>query len=174
MRCVAAAVFFVASLPGALVSFAEEMPHITGQTLVNKQIDFPSACAGSACIIVIGFSHGSRSQVKAWTDRANTDLHNGPTVAVYSMAVLEDAPRLVRGMAVHGIKSGIPDGQRDHFAVVYQGEAALKRVAGFRKTNDAYVLLMDRTGNIIWTTSGPVSDTLFSDLKNHLSSAEGK
>lgn len=70
MRCVAAAVFFVASLPAVLVSFAEEMPHITGQTLSNKQIDFPSACAGSACIIVIGFSHGSRSQVKAWTDRA--------------------------------------------------------------------------------------------------------
>lgn len=90
------------------------------------------------------------------------------------MAVLEDAPRLVRGMAVHGIKSGIPDGERDHFAVVYQGEAALKRVAGFRKTDDAYVLLMDRTGNIIWATNGPVSDTLFSGLKNHLSSAEGK
>jgi hypothetical protein len=65
MRRVAAAVFFVATLPGALpgalVWFAEEMPHISGQTLANKQIDFPSACTGSVCIIVIGFSHGSRS-----------------------------------------------------------------------------------------------------------------
>jgi hypothetical protein len=66
---------------------------------------------------------GSPSQAKAWTDRANTDFQNDGNVAVYSKAVLEDAPRLVRGMAVHGIESGVPDGQRDDFAIVYQGEA---------------------------------------------------
>jgi hypothetical protein len=133
MRCVAAAAFFLAILPAARVSSAEEMPRITGQTLTNKQVDFPSACAGSTCIIVIGFSHGARSQVKGWTDRANTDFRNDPNVVVYSMAVLEDAPRLVRGMAVHGMKSDVPEGERNHIVVVYQGEAALKRVAGFRK-----------------------------------------
>jgi hypothetical protein len=90
------------------------------------------------------------------------------------MAVLEDAPRLVRGMAVHGIKNGVPDAQRDHFAIVYEGEATLKRVAGFRKTDDAYVLLLGRTGDINWTTSGPVTDTLCADLKNHVSSLEGR
>lgn len=125
--------FFVATLPGALACFAEQMPHITGQTLAAKQIDFPSACAGSVCIIVIGFSHGSKSQVKAWTDRANTEFHNNRNIAVYSIDVLEDAPCLVRGMAVHGMKSGVPDGKRDHFAIVFKGEAALKRVTAFRK-----------------------------------------
>jgi hypothetical protein len=170
MNRVAAVVFFAASLTGAVVSSADEMPHVAGQTLANKQIDFPSACAGFVCIIVIGFSHGSQPQAKAWTDRANTEFHNDRNVAIYSMAVLEDAPRLVRGMAVQGIKSGVPDGQHDRFAIVYQGEATLKRVAGFRKTDDAYILLLDRTGNIKWATSGPVTDTLFADLKNYVSS----
>ena len=174
MRCVAAAVFFVATVAGAMVSVAEEMPHIGGQTLANKQIDFPSACAVSVCIIVIGFSHGSQSQVKAWTVRANTEFQSNSTIAVYSMAVLEDAPRLVRGMAVHGIKSGIPGGQRDHFAIIYRGEAELKRIAGFQKADAAYLLLLDRKGGINWTTSGPVTDSLFADLKKHVLSVEGK
>lgn len=174
MRCVAAAVFFVASLSSALHSFAEEMPQISGQSLANKQIDFPSVCGGSVCIIVIGFSHASQSQVKAWTDRANSEFHDHPHVAIYSMAVLEDAPRLVRGMAVHGIRSSVPAAQHDHFVIVYQGEAGLKRVVAFQKPDDAYILLLDRTGQINWTTRGSPSDASSEDLRKHISSLEGK
>ena len=122
----------------------------------------------------MGFSHGSQSQVKAWTDRANAEFHNNPHIAVYSMAVLEDAPRLVRGMAVHGIRSGVPAGQRDHFVIIYQGEADLKRIAGFRKADDAYLLLLDPTGGINWTTRGPANDSLMADLKERISLLHGK
>ena len=165
MKFVARAIFFLAILAYAMGAFSEEMPQIAGRTLSDKQIAFPSACAGSGCIIVIGFSHGSQSQVKAWTVRANTEFQSIPMIAVYSMAVLEDAPRLVRGMAVHGIRSGVPEGQRDHFAIIYQGEAELKRVVGFQKADAAYVLVLDRKGRIYWRASGPVTESLFADLK---------
>jgi hypothetical protein len=132
------------------------MPHITGQSLTNKQIDFRFAWAGS------------------WTVRAHTEFQNNSSIAIYSMAVLEDAPRLVRGMAVHGIKTGVPDGQRDYFAIVYQGEAELKRIAVFQKADAAYVLLLDRNGGINWTTSGLVTDPLFADLKKRVLSLENK
>lgn len=137
-----AAVLFIASLLSAFPALSEEMPHITGESLSDKPVDFPSACAGSVCIIVIGFSHSSKSQVTAWADRTNAEFHNNPNVAIYSIAVLEDAPRFVRGMAVHGMKSGTPVGQRDHFAVVYKGELDLKRLTGFQKSEgaDAYIL----------------------------------
>lgn len=37
--------------------------------------------------------------------------------AIYSIAVIQDWPRLVRGRAIGGIKSGVPQNQRDRFLV---------------------------------------------------------
>lgn len=170
----AAVVVFAVTLACAVVSIAEEMPHITGRTLTNKQIDFPSACSGSPCIIVIGFSHRSQSQVKSWTAHANIEFRNDPKVATYSVAVLQDAPRLVRGLAVRGIKNSIPEEQHVQFVIIYQGEGELKRIVGFQKADNAYVLLLDRKGGITWTASNPVTDTLVADLKRHVLLAEHK
>jgi hypothetical protein len=58
----------------------------------------PDAAAGHPAVVVIGFTHSSQNQTKAWAARLQ---HEFPT---YSIAVLENAPRLVRGMAVHGMK----------------------------------------------------------------------
>ena len=108
----------------------------------------------------------------AWEDRTNAEFHNNPNVAIYSIAVLEDAPRFVRGMAVHGMKSGTPVGQRDHFVVVYKGELDLKRVTGFQKSEgaDAYILLLDRECELKGTTHGAMTEAAFSELNKRISS----
>jgi hypothetical protein len=89
-------------------------------------------------------------------------------VVVYSIAVLEDAPRLVRGMAVHGIKSGVPARQHDHFVIVYHGESDLKRVTRFLRSEEAYILLLDAKGEIQWRSHGPVSDAAFKELTDRV------
>lgn len=163
-----AALSFLSTTSGGIRAVAEEMPHITGQNLIDQPIDFPSVCAGSICVIAIGFTHASQSQVRAWTDRARSEAHKNPPLAIYSIAVLEDAPRFVRGMAVHGMKSGTPAADRSRFVVVYAGEKELKRITGFQKPEDAYILLLDSKGDIEWTTHGPVTDAALSDLTRQI------
>ena len=111
-------------------------------------------------MIVIGFTHGSQNQTKAWTASVQQEL------PVYSIAVLEDAPRLVRGMAVHGMKGGVPEDKRDHFVVVYHNEKELKQAAGFDHPDDAYVLLLDKDGAIHWRFHGPVTDAALQELES--------
>ena len=81
---------------------AEKFPAIEGENLVGKKVAFPQVAEGHPTVVVIGFTHGSQSQTKAWS----AQLH--PEIASYSLAVLQDVPRLVRGMAVAGIKSDVP------------------------------------------------------------------
>ncbi len=69
-------------------------------------------------------------------------------------------------------KSGVPDRERDHFVVVYHGEADLKRIVHFQKPDDAYVLLLDKKGEVRWTAGGPVTDTVFAGLKSHVAAPE--
>lgn len=68
-------------------------------------------------------------------------------------------------MAVHGMKSGVPEDQRGRFIVVYRDEKELKAAAGFEQANDAYVLLLDKDGVIRWRTHGAVTDAAAEELK---------
>ena len=90
-------------------------------------------------------------------------------MVVYSIAVLEDAPRFVRGMAVHGMKSDTPAAQQDHFVVVYHGESELKRVTNFKCSEEAYVVLLDPKGEIKWAIHGAVNDAATEDLAKQAS-----
>jgi hypothetical protein len=154
------AVSFTAAVP----VHGEQMPQITGESLSGKRTQLPSASAGSVAILCIGFSHASQSQLKPWAERAANEFREKGRVLVYSIAVLEDAPRLVRGMAVHGMKSGVPAQQHDRFLVIYHGESELKRISGFQRPEEAYILLLDRKGEIQWRGHGPVSDGAFQEL----------
>jgi hypothetical protein len=143
----------------ALPLCAQQFPSIEGQNLREHRVKLPD---GRAEAVVIGFTHASQNQCKAWSQRL------AGQAPFYSLAVLEDVPRLVRGMASHGIKSGVPRDQRETFLLVYKNEKELKDAAGFSTPDDAYVLVLDKSGVIRWKTHGPVSDAAVEQVKAHL------
>ena len=151
---------------------AETLPQIEGENLMGRKIVLPEAAAGHRAILVIGFSHASQGQTKAWADRLDREFPNRQMVTVYPVAVLEAVPRLVRGMASHGIKSGTPKEQRDRFLLVYHQEAELKMAAGFTAPDDAYILLLDASGAIRWRFHGPVTDSAVAELQKEAQAAE--
>ena len=150
---------------------AETLPQIEGENLMGRKIVLPEAAAGHRAILVIGFSHASQGQTKAWAERLDREFPNPSMVTVYPLAVLEAVPRLVRGMASHGIKSSTPKEQRDRFLLVYQKEAELKMAAGFTAPDDAYILLLDASGAIRWRFHGPVTDSAIAELQKEAQAA---
>jgi hypothetical protein len=83
---------------------------------------------------------------------------------VWSIAVLEDVPHLVRGMVTHGIKSGTPKDLYNRLVLAYHGEKQLKQAAGFGRPDDAYLLVIDNAGAIRWSFHGPVTDAAMEQL----------
>ncbi len=142
----------------------QQLPAIEGQSLTDQKVKLPD---GHATALVIGFTHGSQTQTKAWAQRI------GGAFPVYSIAVLEDVPKLVRGMASHGIKSGVPENQRGRFLLVYHNEKELKQAAGFSTPDDAYVLVVDKSGGIPWKYHGAVSEAAFDQLKAQMAQVAG-
>src|SRR5215467_1026935 len=104
----------------------QALPPVEGETLSGKKVTLPAAAGGQPALLIIGFTHGSQTQTKAWADRAAHDR-----LPAWSVAVLEDVPRLVRGMATHGIRGGTPKDRFDRFVLVFHGEKALKQAVGF-------------------------------------------
>ena len=138
---------------------AQSLPRCEGETLSGKKLALPDAAAGQPALIIIGFTHASQNQTKAWGQRVHDQF------PVWSIAVLEEVPRLVRGMATHGIKGSVPKEQYDHFLLVYNGEKELKQAAGFDQPDDAYLLVIDSAGAIKWRYHGAVTDAALDQIR---------
>jgi len=156
MRRLAIAFVLASSLCGQ-----QSIPTIEGETLAGSKIYLPAAAGGRPALLIIGFNRGSQNQTKAWSLRVRDRF------PAWSIAVLEDVPRLIRGMVTRSIKSGIPTVQHDHFVLVHNGEKQLKQAAGFSRPDDAYLLVIDGAGTIRWSFHGPPTEAAMDQIGHH-------
>lgn len=145
---------------------AETFPALEGENLLGKKVALPEAVRGRTTVVVTGFTHAANGQMSAWGKRLEAEYQP------WSIAVLEDAPRLVRGMAISGIKSGVAEGQRGRYVILTAHEKELKAAAGFAVPNDAYVLVLDKDGAVKWTFHGPVTEAALAQLKEKVEGAK--
>lgn len=115
----------------------------------------PGAAAGHPALLVICFTHGSGPHCTEWTKR----LGGEAGAEKYTVVFLEDAPRLVRGMAKSGIRSTITKEDYDRYLIVTEHEKEVKAAVGFQSPDDAYVVLLAPDGKVrgLWHGS-QVSD----------------
>src|SRR5438270_459187 len=159
MRKQLCAVWLTCSLALAGISSAaaaaEVFPTVHGETLSGKGVVLPEAIKGRPAILILSFSRAAQEQTKAWGERLKAQK---VAAEYFQLLELEDVPRLFRGAVKSGIKKGIPPASYESFILLFEGQDALKKVVGFQKSPDAYVLLLDGRGNIVWREQGPVSD----------------
>jgi predicted transcriptional regulator len=68
------------------------------------------------------------------------------------------------------MKPKVPAEIQPHFAVVLQNEKELKKLVNYKESDDAYLLVLGRDGNIAWQSHGAFSDNLYTEVKNHVQS----
>src|SRR5215813_15121454 len=75
----------------------------------------PISAHGKVAVLVFGFTKASKVPTSAWAQKINAEFgtHNG--CEWYELPVLEDVPRLTRGMVISSIKKGVPESRRSHF-----------------------------------------------------------
>jgi hypothetical protein len=147
-----------ASPPGTI-------PPASGTALDGHSVSLPRDLAPRATVLILGFSQHSADATTAWEKPVRSALA-GPAISFYDMPFLEDAPSLVRPIIVHAIRKQVPDAVRPHFLPLTSGESAWKQTSGFTSAapDAAYVLLVDRNGNVLWQTHEPFSQARFDQL----------
>ncbi len=128
----------------------------------------PAAVQGHPVLLVIGFTHGSGPHCTDWAKRLETEFKDNQALEQFSIVFLEDAPRLVRGMAKSGIKGGVPKEQYDHYLIVTEHEKEVKDAVHFQAADDAYLALLGNDGAVRWTFHGPVGDAPVGQLRELL------
>ena len=149
----------------ALCASAQVIPTTKAETVGGKKVALPDAALGHVNVFIVGFSRKSKDPSKDWGKQLLRAWEKDKSVQVYELAMLEGAPRFVRGMIVSGIRKDSPHDLEDNFLVAFEGADAWKNWVGFSAPDDAYIVVTDKSGNAQWKTNGPATDAAITDVK---------
>jgi len=141
------------------------MPRIEGESFAGRKVVLPDAAVGKVAVLVFGFTRASKEPTGAFADKILAEFGSRGGFELYQLPVLEDVPRLIRGMVISGIRKGVKENMRDHFVPVVQGEATLKKLVGYSEADDAYLVVMNPAGQIVRQMHGPFSESAYRDLR---------
>jgi len=68
-------------------------------------------------------------------------------------------------MVISGMRKGVAPEARDHFVPLLQGETELKKLVGYSEPDDAYLVVLDRTGRMTKQMHGAFSDASYLQLR---------
>ncbi len=168
MRNLSALFLTLTLLFPAAAQSGSAMPRIEGQSLAGSKVVLPEATGGRVALLIFGFTHASKTSTSEWARKIPADFGSQPGFVLYQLPVLEDVPRLIRGMVISGIKKSVPENQRDHFVILVQSEAELKKFVGYKEPDEAYLVLLDQNGKVVQQRHGKPEGEIYAAVKDEL------
>ena len=147
---------------------ADQIPPVHGSVLSGEKVDLPQALKGKVGVLVLGFSRKSGDVVAEWGKRLFRDYKGSTSISYYEMSILETVPGILRGYVVKRISESVPDVAKSHFLPVLDREKEWKAAAGFKSSEDVYVLVVDGTGVVRARVMGVATDANFAEVKRQV------
>lgn len=158
----------------SLSCLAQAVPAGQIETLTGRKLTLPDAIRGQIVIFLVGFSRSSSKPVSEWNKNLRPIFAGDQNVRIYQAADIAGAPHIFQGMIISGMRKGQPPDQRDNFFVVTENDNAWKQWVGFSAPDDAYIVLVDKSGQQVWKTHGAFNQTLLADLKTRALALEAQ
>ena len=132
----------------------------------GHRVELPRQLPGRATVLIVGFGRHSQNATTAWEKPVRLQLAHPPTIGFYDMAMIAEVPSFIRPLVLRSIRHAVPDVLQPNFIPLADQEDAWKRVAGYApdQPEAAYVLLVDSTGNVRWSTHAAFSPAGFAQL----------
>ena len=134
--------------------------------LDGHTVTLPQGLPGRATVLILGFGRHSQGATTAWEKPVRLQLAHPPAIGFYDMAMLAEVPGFLRPLVVGGIRHTVPDVVKPNFIPLTNQEDAWKRVSGYSPTQSeaAYVLLVDGSGKVRWSTHAAFTSAGFVQL----------
>lgn len=141
----------------------DPLPAVAGESLTGRKTLLPDALRGQAVVVVWSFTREAGEQGEKWVAPLVRDQIN-----VYSAAVIEAAPRLIRPMIRSGMRRASPKAFHDRSLCITRGERQLREVLDVRNDKVPYVTLLDAEGRILWRHAGLYTREAAAELMRRL------
>ncbi|HEV2398117.1 MAG TPA: hypothetical protein VGS27_14320 [Candidatus Sulfotelmatobacter sp.] len=145
------------------------LPAIEGESLAGGKVTLPEAARGKIAVLILGFTKASKEPTSAWANKLYGERPSAG-LQIYQLPILEDVPGFIRGIVISSMKKGVPEDRRDHFVPIVKHEAALKKLVSYKEPDDAYLIVLDVSGEVAFQIHGPSSDVAYRELSSKVQS----
>ena len=149
----------------SLLKLGDTLPPLAGEGLNGKRVDVVSDSGGKPAVVVYAFSRAGGHDAQLWSDRLMKD---DPHLAIYTVIFLESVPGMFRGLAVSGIKSGMPVALLERTIILYRDEDLWKKRLQVGIERNACVMLMNSSSRVEWITTGPFAEARYAELRRSI------
>jgi hypothetical protein len=147
----------------------ETLPALSGEYLTGRPALLPRDACGRVTLLLLGFTYDSRFPVEAWTKRFRQEFEKNPKVAFYEIPMIGGLARLGKWFIDSGMRQGTPKADQGNVITVYGGTDWWKQRVAFGDPKAAYLLLIDKTGKIVWQYAGDFDEKRYQELSAEVS-----
>jgi len=162
-------VVMLAAEPASELKIGERLPELRGEFLTGREVVLPQAAGGRVALLLLGFTYKSRFAVEGWAARFRTQFQSDPRVTFYEAPMIGGMARLAKWFIDSGMRRGTPEQDYEHVVTVYRGVDSWKRRVRFVEPDAAYLILVDRTGKVVWRHQGAFENGAFQALSGKMS-----
>ena len=144
---------------------AQTVPQTQAEALDNSVVRFPPSEGGKALLLLISFSHKGEKECDNWNQRLKPTYIHHVRVDYYELADFQGVPSFIMHMILHGLRRQVPTDEHPHFVLLYSHEEEWKRLVGYSRPEDAYLVVADSEGRVLWQTHGAVTDAQYYALQ---------
>lgn len=156
----------VAATAAAPLQVGDSFPSLTGKTISGASLALPKLAAGKPQIVVFSFSRAGGGDSRRWNERLAAD--SSAKFSRNNIVVLEAVPRLVRSVAVSGVKGNMPQALWPATILLFKDEALWKERLAVSVDSHCYIVLLDDAAHISWMSSGPFTEKEYAELQRAL------
>ena len=148
------------------------LPATAAVTLDGANVQLPEFFGHNASVLVIGFSKRSSDATREWSKRLFEAEKNKSRSDVYGLIMLTKVPRFARGFVTNSIRTDVSPAVQSHFVTVTDNEEAWRNTLQVTSDEDAYLVVVNAQGFVIWRGHGNYSDKILSVIEGELQKAQ--
>ena len=144
---------------------AQQVPLTHAKALNDSMVTFPQSDSAKPLLLLVGFTHKSQKQCDLWNQKFKPLYAEGSQVTYYELADFQGVPSLVMRMILHGMRREIPKDEHARFLLLDSNEEEWKKLVSYSASEDAYLIVADARGRVLWQAHGAPTDPTYSELQ---------
>lgn len=138
-------------------------PQVEGISLAGNKVTVPDDFKGKPTVLLIGYLQKAQFDIDRWIlGLLQADI---PAQIVELPTIAGMMPQMVQGFINNGMRRGIPENDWAAVVTIYEDADKVIQKFGNERPQNAYVVLLNKQGEIVWTANSGYSAGQILDLK---------
>jgi hypothetical protein len=137
----------------------QKFPQVSGSNLLRENVSLPGDLSAAYNLLLIAFYQPQQDDINTWLPYAKKLESDRPDFTYFELPVIRSLNPLARWFINEGMRAGI--GDREALArtvTLYLDKNEFRNTLGIVNENTIHILLVHRTGEILWQTTGRYSE----------------